>query len=190
MPGFERQEGLIKTSADGSQQQQTVTKRAPLMSQESPSTIRYLVQNEEYLKSLARQLAGWAQIPDKEGRMEWQPIGKPLINERGRGWLLSQLSSVQNKSIFLSNFPEWRMRSILETEFESIALHLSTHLKEYELAVEDTENLMLYIRRAVEASYRRSVNDRGAKHVFGSFDESVNMTQQREPRKLFGLVPY
>jgi len=185
-----REDRLIQDQA-GNVQKQTIVRHTNPLSAEGPSTLKYLVQNEKYLESLAKRLAGWVQVPDeKTGKMEWKHIGKPLLNERGRAWLISQLGSALDKSVMLSNYPSWRLQPILHQEYRSMAKHLATHLREYDLRVIDCENVMLFIRRGIEAGYNRSVNDRGARHVFGSLDENVNVSPQQQSRKLFGVIPY
>jgi hypothetical protein len=187
LPTNEREEISVQALPDGSQHQ-TIRKRISPVSMEAPSTIRYLVQSEEYIKNLSRQLAGWVQVPNSDGAMEWQQLGKPLLNQQGRAWLISQLASVLNKSIFMSNYPENRLRPILETEFESLSTHLADHLKEYELQIQDCENVMLFVRRSIESSYRRSVGDKERNHIYGSLDESVNM-QPKKDDKILGFIP-
>jgi hypothetical protein len=184
--GVERQDITLQ-SADGSVQHQTATKRIAPIQSESPSTIKYLVQ-EDMVKGIARTLAGWVQVPNEAGQMEWRQIGKPLINERGRAWLISQLSSILSKSVTLSNYPESRLPQIFKTEFNSCAVHLSTHLRDFDLDVNDTENVMLYMRRAIESAYRSAVGDRGRKHVYGSIDENVNIAPKRDD-KILGFIP-
>ena len=192
MAGADIREDRVITDQAGNLQKQTVVRHTNQLSAEGPSTLKYLVQNERYLENLTKRLAGWVQVPDEtNGKMVWKHTGKPIMNERGRAWLISQLGSALDKSVELSNYPPWRLQPILRSEFKSIAKHLATHLREYELRVIDCENVMLFMRRGIEAGYNRSINDRGARHVFGSLDENVNVSpQQQQGRKLFGVIPY
>lgn len=180
MPTSERQDVTISTP-DGNVQHQSVRRNIAPIAQEEPSTIKYLVQSNDYLKSLSKQLAGWVQLPDDDGnRLIWRQLGRPLMNEKGRGWLITQLSSILDKYIRLSNLPEGRIPIILRTEFKGLSLHLATHMTDYELEVVDCENVMLYARRAIEASYRSSVGDKERKHIYGSLDEATNMVPQKQ----------
>jgi hypothetical protein len=182
-----RQTTYVSADEKGNQIQNTVKHSAPL-SMENPSVLLKLVQNEKFIENFSKRLAGWVQVPNSSGKVEWTHIGNPLLNSEGRAWLMNNLSSALDKSIMLSNYPESRIRPILETEFRGIAVHLSTHLKEYDLKLDDCRTVMLVMRRAIESSYRRSVNDKGARHVYGSIDENVQMAPQNQG-KILGIIP-
>lgn len=184
----EREDRVVSEGQDGTQKQSVVRHSAPL-STESPSTVYKFVQNESLLRDLERRLAGYTQQPDEAtGRMVWMVSGSPLINIEGRSWLIAQIAQVTHTSTTLSNYPESRLRPIQETDYRIMRQHMVQNMKRYNLTVETARTVLKMYMEAHESAYRRATGDKGARHVFGSIEESVTGNPQKQD-KILGILP-
>lgn len=156
---------------------------------DDPSVIKYLVENREFLDSFSKVIRGWAQLPNvATGELEWTDTKNPLINELGALFITSRLAVATDKMIYLSNYPESRVRPILSVEFEEMAVHLSANMEVYALTGTNAIMIMDMARSLVDAAHRRPINDKERKHIFGSVEESLS-NQPRNEGKLFGIIP-
>lgn len=162
--------------------------RVRSVSQEESSTVMKLLSDEPYLKDFTRLLSGWVQVPNAVGDLTYTNTKRPIINERGLIWLVGNITRVMSKSIYLSNYPKERLKSILLVEYENTSVHLATHLYEYELKPQDCEYVMGLFRSAAESSFRRPVGDKERGHIYGSLSET-SVSNEQQKGKWFGLIP-
>lgn len=185
-----REDHTIKDSQGGTQTQSVVRRSSPLAN-EDPSTLKFVIDNAVFIDTMMKRLTGWNLVyDDMEGKSVPKHNGRPIINDIGQGWVGVELASITDKMQGLSNY----LAGDIDTKKRAEALlNGGTLLKRrMEFGIEsitDCRDINVILMRATDASYNRALNDRGARHFFGSLDEGVTITPKPD-RKLFGLIPY
>jgi hypothetical protein len=180
-------EDKVISDSQGNIQKQTAVRHSSPASFEDPSIIKWMLENQETLDYMSRILAGYVPVPSDRG-LTWEQRGDPLMNSKGRAWLMSHYLTLTARSFALSNFDGKDIRAKLEAEYRNTALHLAKHLQDYDVPADGAVSVLFYFMRAVYAAYSGPVGDRSRRHYLGAIDESVSTTPQRGD-KILGIIP-
>jgi len=131
-------------------------------------------------------LMGMEEIKDKEGNLMSQVTSKPKTNIEGRKAIMSWVHNYINPNTYLAENKQGNVEKIYKLDNMNTLTLLYTHLNEFEMSIEDANDVHSQLCELMMHALMRSMTDK--KYIFPTIKTNYDPNQpvQERPR-LFGL---
>jgi hypothetical protein len=131
-------------------------------------------------------LMGYEEIRDSKGNLKTEATSKPKTNIEGRKAIMSWVHNYINPNTYLAENKEHNVQNIYKLDNVNTLTLLYTHLNEFEMSIEDANDIHSQLCELMMHALMRSMTDK--KYIFPQINTNYNPNQQQqEPKKLFGL---
>jgi hypothetical protein len=132
-------------------------------------------------------LMGVEEIKDKDGNKQIIQSSEPRTNVEGRKAIMSWVNNYITPNVYLAENKEHNVVNIYKLDQVNILTMLYMHLNDYELTIEEANNIHSQLCQVMHHALQRSMTDK--KYIFPTiktnYDQNGQPQQQRE--KLWGL---
>ena len=131
-------------------------------------------------------LMGMEEIRDKNGDVSSSKTSRPKMNIEGRKAIMSWVHNYINPNTYLAENKEHNVQNIYKIDSMNTLTLLYTHLNEFEMTIEDANDVHSQLCELMMHALMRSMTDK--KYIFPTINTvySGNQPVQEKP-KLWGL---
>ena len=131
-------------------------------------------------------LMGVEEVRDKNGDVSSSKTSRPKMNIEGRKAVMSWVHNYINPNTYLAENKEHNVQNIYKIDSMNTLTLLYTHLNEFEMTIEDANDVHSQLCELMMHALMRSMTDK--KYIFPTINTvySGNQPVQDKP-KLFGL---
>ena len=132
-------------------------------------------------------LMGQEEIQDENRNKILVNTSKPKMNMDGRKAVMSWVHNYINPNTYLAENKEHNVQNIYKIDNVNILTLLYTHLNEFEMTIEDANDVHSQLCELMMHALMRSMTDK--KYIFPTISTNYNGGQptQQEPKKFWGL---
>jgi len=132
-------------------------------------------------------LMGQEEIMDENRKQVLIKTSNPKMNIEGRKAVMSWVHNYINPNTYLAENKEHNVQNIYKIDSMNILTLLYTHLNEFEMTIEDANDVHSQLCELMMHALMRSMTDK--KYIFPTISTNYHggQPQQQEPKKLWGL---
>jgi len=131
-------------------------------------------------------LMGYEELKDKDGNKITEQTSRPKTNIEGRKAIMSWVHNYINPNTYLAENKEHNIQNIYKLDNMNVLTLLYTHLNEFELSIEDANDIHSQLCELMMHALMRSMTDK--KYIFPTIKTNYDPNQpMQEKPKLFGI---